>query len=98
MNYYLNRPPIDAIENEKLRILCLISPKEYDSVSIKKARLIRETWGKRCNKLLFVTNNRLLATKDQHFVVAKTAAGLFEILYNHHFNDFQWFLHADDES
>lgn len=39
---------------DQVRILCMVFTVEYNFKS--KAKLVNETWGKRCNKLLFLAN------------------------------------------
>lgn len=39
---------------DEVRILCMVFTFEVNFAS--KARLVNETWGKRCNKLLFLAN------------------------------------------
>ncbi len=70
-----------------------------------RGKSIKETWGKRCNKLIFFTTE-----KDYEFPVValklrngKTDAWsktreAWKYIYNHHRNDADWFLAVDDET
>ena len=78
------------------RVLCLISPRG-ESISVVKVELIRETWGQRCDKLIFVTNWLSATNDDSDLVAAKTPAEVFQLLYDLHLKEFKWFLYADDE-
>ncbi|XP_069977774.1 glycoprotein-N-acetylgalactosamine 3-beta-galactosyltransferase 1 [Penaeus vannamei] len=86
-----------------VRILCwvLMYPKAHGT----KARHIRATWGRRCNKLIF------MSTKDDPSVGAvdvgsregytklwnKTRCAV-KYIYENHLRDFEWFLKADSDT
>ncbi|XP_042885619.1 glycoprotein-N-acetylgalactosamine 3-beta-galactosyltransferase 1-like [Penaeus japonicus] len=88
---------------KKVRVLCwvLMYPDGHDT----KARPIKATWGKRCNKLIF------MSTKDDPSVGAidvgslegytklwnKTRSAL-QYIYKNHLEDFEWFLKADSDT
>ncbi|XP_037827388.1 glycoprotein-N-acetylgalactosamine 3-beta-galactosyltransferase 1-like [Lucilia sericata] len=86
------------------RVLCWImtSPKNHHH----KAIHIRQTWGTRCNKLLFMSTERdeeLPSVKlddveeGRHNLWNKTKKAL-KYIYDHHFDDAEWFLKADDDT
>ena len=71
----------------------------------KKAIHVRTTWAHRCNKLVFVSEK-----EDKNFpaigidvpdgrdhLTAKTMQA-FMYVYQHHFNDADWFLKTDDDT
>uniref|UniRef100_A0A1A9X485 Glycoprotein-N-acetylgalactosamine 3-beta-galactosyltransferase 1 n=1 Tax=Glossina brevipalpis TaxID=37001 RepID=A0A1A9X485_9MUSC len=87
----------------KVRILCWImtNTKNYD----KRAVHIRNTWGKRCNKLLLIgstkhddlSNIDLQVGEGRDQLWHKTREA-FTYIYKHHINEADWFLKADDDT
>ena len=87
----------------KVRVLCWVmtSPDTLQS----KARHIKATWGQRCNKLLFMSSVfdpdlpavGLPVTEGRDNLWTKTRAA-FQYIYDHHFDDADWFLKADDDT
>ncbi|KAH6932869.1 hypothetical protein HPB50_010429 [Hyalomma asiaticum] len=93
---------------QRVRVLCwvLTTPENL----AKKARHVAATWGRRCNRLLFMSTSPSHEPEMQQSVVlnltvaerrnalwAKTKASLIE-LYNQHLNDYEWFYKADDDT
>ncbi|XP_070209453.1 glycoprotein-N-acetylgalactosamine 3-beta-galactosyltransferase 1-B-like isoform X1 [Littorina saxatilis] len=88
---------------EKVRVLVWImtGPKNLQS----KASVVRETWGRRANQLLFfssVTNETfptigLNTTEGRQHLTAKTVQA-FRYIYHHHLDDAEWFMKADDDT
>ncbi|XP_078621352.1 glycoprotein-N-acetylgalactosamine 3-beta-galactosyltransferase 1-like [Branchiostoma floridae x Branchiostoma japonicum] len=87
----------------KIRVLCwiLTSPKNH----LSKARHVKATWGKRCNKLLFFStkpDSRLPTVaietgEGRDFLWGKAKAALRHI-HAHYLQDADWFLKADDDT
>lgn len=88
---------------DEVRIVCWInmSPKFHKT----KAVHIKNTWGRRCNKLLFMSTEDdpdlpaiKLPVEDglDHFWMKFKLA--FAYVHEHHFNDGDWFMKADDDS
>lgn len=86
-----------------VRIICwiLTSPK-----TIKlKGLSVKDTWGKRCNKLIFMSSEddpfypavNLGVPEGRENLWGKTRAA-FKYLYKHHLNDADWFFKADDDT
>ena len=86
-----------------VRILCwiLTSPK-----TIKlKGQAIKDTWGRRCNKLIFMSSEddpsypavNLGVPEGRENLWLKTKAA-YKYVYKHHRNDADWFLKADDDT
>ena len=71
----------------------------------KKADFVKATWGKRCNKLLFISSSPdenfdtvdVNVTDGREFLWDKTRKS-FEYAYENHLNDGDWFLKVDDDS
>lgn len=87
----------------KVKVLCLVitHPENHKT----KALSVKRTWGKRCNKILFMSSSHdsvlqtvVLPINDtREFLWGKTKKS-FQYAYDHHFNDADWFLKADDDS
>lgn len=92
----------DKLFNE-IKIICLVvtHPENHKT----KAKHVKDTWGHKCNKLVFLTtanDTELEATAlpiDENYdhLWGKVKAGFIEA-YSKYFNDFDWFLKADDDS
>eukprot|EP00112_Aurelia_sp_Birch-Aquarium-sp1_P000630 Seg1058.21 transcript_id=Seg1058.21/GoldUCD/mRNA.D3Y31 product="Glycoprotein-N-acetylgalactosamine 3-beta-galactosyltransferase 1" protein_id=Seg1058.21/GoldUCD/D3Y31 len=88
---------------KKVRILCwiLTSPKTLRT----KGKAVKETWGKRCNKIIFMSSEdvpsypsiNLGVPEGRENLWGKTRAA-FKYIYQNHLNDADWFLKADDDS
>ena len=89
--------------SKKVRVLCLVltSPENHKA----KAIHIQATWGKRCDKLLFVSEKedislpivRVDVETGREHLTAKTM-GAFEHIFEDHINEADWFLKADDDT
>lgn len=79
-------------------------PKNLNS----KALHVRNTWGKRCNKLLFMSSREnkkfgssliaLNMTEETRNTLWEKTKKAFKYIYENHFNDYDWFMKADDDS
>ncbi|XP_042874634.1 glycoprotein-N-acetylgalactosamine 3-beta-galactosyltransferase 1-like isoform X1 [Penaeus japonicus] len=88
---------------QKVRVLCWVMtmPASHD----KKAVHVKATWGKRCNKLIFISskNNESLGAIDvgveegRNMLWGKTKAA-YKYVYDHHLQEYDWFLKADDDT
>lgn len=89
--------------SKKVRVLCFIltTPKNHKT----RAFHVKNSWGKKCNRLLFMSSEfdleletiALPVTEGRLTLWDKTRLS-FQYVYNYHFNDAEWFLKADDDS
>lgn len=87
---------------DKVKIACIVMT--HADNHAKKAIHVKNTWGKRCNKLLFMssTSDAVLDTvvldvndtRDDLWI--KTVKS-FQYVHRHHLDEADWFLKADDD-
>ena len=90
-------------EKKRIRILCwvLTSPRNLPI----KGKSVKETWGKRCNILLFMSSQAdpsfpaigLDVKEGRENLWSKTRAA-WDYVYDHHIDDADWFIKADDDT
>lgn len=87
---------------QDVRILCCVftTPKNHRN----RAFPVSQTWGKRCNKLIFMSTKRdrtldavAMNVTTEKTPWAKTKYAL-QFIYQRYRNDYDWFLKADDET
>ncbi|KAK2185026.1 hypothetical protein NP493_247g02023 [Ridgeia piscesae] len=70
-----------------------------------KARHVRATWGRRCDKLLFASDSRddkfptidiNVPTGREHLTAKSMKA--FDYVFEHHYDDADWFMKVDDDT
>ncbi|XP_065561826.1 glycoprotein-N-acetylgalactosamine 3-beta-galactosyltransferase 1-like isoform X1 [Artemia franciscana] len=88
---------------KKVRLLCWVmtSPKNHNL----KAIHVKNTWGKRCNILVFMTTKPdpnlpyiILPVKDGRGQLWKKSQEALKYIYNHYLDSFDWILKADDDT
>ncbi|XP_013115380.2 glycoprotein-N-acetylgalactosamine 3-beta-galactosyltransferase 1 [Stomoxys calcitrans] len=85
------------------RVLCWIITQPENHMT--RAIHIRRTWGQRCNKLIFISTQEderlptisMPIEEGQEQVWNKTRLAL-KYIYDHHLNDADWFLKAEDDT
>ncbi|XP_046551541.1 glycoprotein-N-acetylgalactosamine 3-beta-galactosyltransferase 1-B-like [Haliotis rubra] len=93
----------DNVNASRVRISCWVmtSPQNLE----KRSRYIQMTWGKRCDKLVFIsseTNTTFPAvgqnvSEGRNHLTEKTLGG-YHYVYENHFDDCDWFFKADDDT
>ena len=90
-------------EQQRIRILCWVMTSP-DNLLIK-GKPVKETWGKRCNVLLFMSSKDdpsfpaigLEVREGRDQLWRKTRAA-WDYVYEHHLDDADWFIKADDDT
>lgn len=88
---------------EEVKVLCMVMT--HRSNHKKKASYVKRTWGRRCNKLLFLSS---VSDDDLDIVISpfpenrnalwnKTKFA-FNYMHRNYINEYDWFLKADDDS
>ncbi|EDV57539.1 uncharacterized protein Dere_GG24891 [Drosophila erecta] len=89
---------------DEVRVLCFVYTKPTNHKT--QAKAVLETWGRRCNKLIFFSSRTdanlsgtvaLPVSPNYRESWLKTKMAL-KYLHEHHLNDADWFLEADDET
>ncbi|KAH9492928.1 Glycoprotein-N-acetylgalactosamine 3-beta-galactosyltransferase 1 [Bulinus truncatus] len=88
---------------DKVRVTCWIMTSPSNLYS--KAIHLKNTWTKKCHKVLFMSSAKnetfptvgLRTLEGREHLTAKTMQAL-QYLYDHNFNDSDWFLKADDDT
>ncbi|XP_067650361.1 glycoprotein-N-acetylgalactosamine 3-beta-galactosyltransferase 1-B-like [Haliotis asinina] len=93
----------EGVKASHIRLSCWVmtNPRNLET----RSRYIQMTWGKRCDKLVFIsseTNTTFPAvgqnvSEGRHHLTEKTLGG-YHYVYKHHFDDCDWFFKADDDT
>ncbi|KAG8193247.1 hypothetical protein JTE90_005593 [Oedothorax gibbosus] len=98
VHYTVDRSVAEDYYN-KVRILCWVvtNPKNHKT----KARVIKQTWGSRCNTLLFISTektNKLPTIALNANDMWKTTIDVLSYIHDNYIDSADWFLKADDEN
>ncbi|KAH8400591.1 hypothetical protein KR222_007554 [Zaprionus bogoriensis] len=98
----LGEPLALQLERE-VRVLCFVltTPKYHKSRAVH----IQRTWGRRCNKIYFMTSEPddeletiVQKTPDKYEVLWGKTKEAFSYLYEHKRHEADWFMKADDDT
>jgi hypothetical protein len=88
---------------EEVKILCWIATMPVNHK--KKAIHVKNTWGKRCNKLLFISSQEddtigavAIPVRESRDTLWQKTKLAFTYVYENYFNEYDWFIKADDDS
>ncbi|XP_072223770.1 glycoprotein-N-acetylgalactosamine 3-beta-galactosyltransferase 1-A isoform X2 [Leuresthes tenuis] len=88
---------------QRVRVLCWVMTGPYNLQS--RARHVRATWSRHCNIVLFMSSVEDsdfptvgLGTKEGRDQLYWKTIRAFHYVYEHHVNEADWFLKADDDS
>jgi len=97
LSAYLDQPESSLFSS--VRVLCWVmtEPQNHET----KARHVKDTWGRSCNKLVFMSSKEdpsLPAVSLQAEEGRDNLKQAHLYLYKNHFDDANWFLKADDDT
>ena len=89
---------------EKVKIVCIVMTISMNHRT--KADHVRDTWGKRCNKIIFMTDVHdpalgstvTLNVGENHNTLWRKTRAAFQYVHANHLKDADWFLKADDDT
>lgn len=94
---------LSNLMTSEVKVLCMVMT--HLGNHKKRAIFVKNTWGQRCNKLLFLSSR---LDDDLDIVVSPFAENrnalwnktkyAFNYMYQNYFDEFDWFLKADDDS
>ncbi len=88
---------------DEIKIVCLVltQPKYHEI----RAEEVKRTWGKKCNKLIFLSSkadNKLgsigVSYEENRQILWEKVRNGFLYAFENFYDEFDWFLKADDDS
>lgn len=87
---------------KEIKIMCMIMTNPVNHR--RKAIYVRNTWGKRCNKLMFITTKDdpeldtiVVHANESRKALRRKTKTAFLYVHDKHLREFDWFLKADDD-
>ncbi|XP_067625652.1 glycoprotein-N-acetylgalactosamine 3-beta-galactosyltransferase 1 isoform X2 [Eurosta solidaginis] len=91
--------------NKNLRVVCMVltSPNQHES----HAKHVKATWGKRCSRLIFLSSEMdadlgavsvIEPEMDTYDDLWKKTREGFRYVYDNYYDDYDWFVKADDDT
>ena len=106
-NIQINLPSISSINSTRICCLILTAPQYFDT----RTRAVNATWARRCDKYLFISEYSNQTQSSSSFPIApianlsvgykhltKKTTLAFHYAYEHLFDQFDWFVKADDDT
>ncbi|CRK99850.1 CLUMA_CG013153, isoform A [Clunio marinus] len=88
---------------KEVKILCMVMT--HPANHRTKAIHVKNTWGKYCNKLIFMSTIRdvdlesvALPVRDGREFLWNKTKNAFKYVFDNHYNDADWFIKADDDT
>lgn len=89
--------------SKRVKVFCFIATTTANLLT--KAKAVNDTWGKRCDKILFVSSSPSELSMTISFDIEDSRSHLtgktmtmLNYMYNNYLNDYQWFMKADDDT
>ena len=87
---------------DEVKVLCMVMT--HPNNHRKKAIHVKNTWGQRCNKLIFISSERDILLDTVALPIEESRDGLwnktklgFQYLHDNFLDEFDWFMKADDD-
>jgi hypothetical protein len=100
-NTAIDQKLAEILFNE-VRIACLVNTMKENHKT--RAIYIKRTWGRKCNKLFFITsehdpelNTIVVPLNETKTMLRKKIRAAFLHVYENHLDEFDWLLKADDD-
>lgn len=91
------------VDMKKIRVFCWVNT--YDKNHETRARAIKETWGKKCDKLVFFSNKMDESLPAVRVVAPATHENLWKkhrqvlkLIYREYYGEYDWFYKVDDDA
>lgn len=92
--------PLDLFNEIKILCMIMTNPNNHKTRAVH----VKNTWGKRCNKLIFLTSapdseldTLILPVQEMKIALRNKTKQSFTYAHDNYLNDFDWFMKADDD-